>query len=108
MTNLLTPPPPKGYFYAVVPVDRYDFYGHEYRAEDRLGFKIQLRKRRPLWFSQLVATVFVKADPVLMRVPLTAVDEAAAELAAILTARNTYLKNMKNVKNVVKETNQRA
>lgn len=103
----LTPPPPKGYFYSVVPVDRYDFE-YDPPLTSKMGFKLRLHKRRPFWFSQRVATVFVKADERTLRVSIKTLDAAAAELVALVQRQETYLDSKKNVENLVKETNERV
>lgn len=103
----LTPPAPKGYFYAVVPVERYDF-SESPTPEQSNGVKLQLRRRRPFWFSALVATVFVKADKHVHQVSIKSLDKAAAELNQILLDRTNQADSYTKIKNVVKETNQRA
>lgn len=104
MTHL-TPPPPKGYFYSIVPVTPYDFEDNA-PLTSRMGFKLQLRKRRPFWFSGLVATVYVRADEDTLRVSIKTLDAAAAELVGLIERHQTYLESKKNAENLVKETNQ--
>lgn len=109
MTQRLTPPPPAGYFYRAIPVDRYDF--DESADRDPLllrSLKLQLRRKRKFWFSSLVATVFVKADKHSKTVTLVSLDEAAVKLNEALDVENSYNENVTLVKNTVKEINERV